>query len=228
MKKILNLMTLIAVFFAMTTQSMAQSSREYIRTAIRERGECRNVALTKTGGDLMLNGRNGYAYKSILTGLANKIKELHDRDVYIDDVQLTENGSWIVLWGDNGVAWNDIPYSLEKKIREYNEDGEVINTITFNDDGDWIIITNTKYAASSSVYLDWLSEGEKTHGELWTAHITDDAIVAVYENGFKYGGEYPSTLRERAREADFDVYRLKFAGSAWFIADKRGNYDYHM
>lgn len=228
MKKLFKCMSVIALFLTMTSQSMAQDSRQYIRDAIAERGECRNVAITKTGGDLMLNGRNGYAYKSIPSDLASKLKELHDRDEYIDDVQLTEEGSWLILWGDNGVVWNDIPYSLEKKIREYNDAGEVINTITFNDDGDWIIITDTKYAASSSTILEWLSDGEDSHGELWTAHITDDALVAVYENGYKFAGDYPPTLRQRAREADFDVYRLKFAGTAWFIADKQGHYDYHM
>lgn len=228
MKKALQYMSIFAILFTMAIPSMAQSSREHIRNAIKSHGECRNVAITRTGGDLMLYGRNGYASKGCPSSLVNKLSDLHDDGEYIDDVQLTEDGSWLILWGDNGVAWNDIPYSLEKKIREYNDSGEVINTITFNDDGDWIIITNTKYAASSSTILEWLSDGEDSHGELWTAHITDDAVVAVYENGYKFAGDYPPTLRQRAREADFDVYRLKFAGNDWFIADKKGHYDYHM
>lgn len=228
MKKLIKCMSLIALFIAITTPTMAQGSREHIRNAIKRHGECRNVAITKTGGDLMLYGRNGYASKGCPSSLTNRLSDLHDQGEYIDDVQLTENGSWLILWGNNGVSWNDIPYSLEKKIREYNDAGEVINTITFSDDGDWIIITNKKYSDSSSRYLDWLREGERQHGELWTAHITDDAIVAVYENGFKYGGDVPSSLREKAHTVTFDVYRLKFAGNSWFMADKSGNCSYNF
>jgi len=231
MKKLIKCMSLIALFVAITTPTMAQNcrgSREHIRNAIKQHGECRNVAITKSGGDLMLYGRNGYASKCCPSSLTNKLSELHDEGKYIDDVQLTENGSWLILWGDNGVSWSDIPYSLEKKLREFNDAGEVINTVTFNDDGDWIVITNTKYSASDSDYLDWLREGERAHGELWTAHITDDALVAVYENGYKYLGNVPYSLKEKARNVTFDVYRLKFAGTAWFMADKSGHYSYDM
>lgn len=216
------------LLFSLVSTVKAQDSREHIRKAIERYGECRNVAITKTGGDLMLYGRNGYASKGCPSDLTKKLSELHERDVYIDDVQLTESGEWLILWGDNGVSWSNIPSKLERKLRAYNEDEEVINTVTFNDSGDWIVITNTKYSASDSDLLEWLSEGEDDYGELWTAHITDDACVAVYENGYRFLGDVPSSLKTRAREASFDVYRLKFAGSSWFIADKSGNYDYHM
>ena len=36
-----------------------QRSREYIRNEIAEQGECRNLAITKTNGGLMLYGSNG-------------------------------------------------------------------------------------------------------------------------------------------------------------------------
>lgn len=228
MKKALQYMSVFAILLTMAIPSMAQSSREHIRTAIKSNGECRNVAITRTGGDLMLYGRNGYASKGCPSSLINKLSELHDDGEYIDDVQLTEEGSWLILYGDNGLYWNGIPKSLERKLREYNEAGEVINTVTFNDDGDWIIITDTKYSASDSDYLEWLRDGEDQHGELWTAHITDDALVAVYENGYKWVGNVPSDLKEEARTVEFDVYRLKFAGTAWFMADKKGHYSYNM
>ena len=228
MKKFEKIMSVCAFIMAISIPMSAQSSRQYIKDEIRRRGECRNVAITKTGGDLMLYGRNGYASKGCPASLTRKLKELHDEGQYIDDVQLTESGSWLILWGNNGCSWSDIPYSLEKKLREYNDDGEIINTVTFNDDGDWIVITDTKYSASNTTYLDWLKEGERVHGELWTAHISDDAIVAVYENGYKYGGNVPASLREKAHSVTFDVYRLKFAGTAWFMADKNGNYSYNM
>ena len=104
----------------------------------------------------------------------------------------------------------------------------IINTITFNDNGDWIIITDDRYAASSSSLIDWLSDGEDSHGELWTAQLTDDALIAVYDRGYKYRGNVPDDLRQKARTVSFDVYRLKMAGSSWFMADKQGHYAYNM
>lgn len=63
---------------------------------------------------------------------------------------------------------------------------------------------------------------------LWAACITDDAVVAVYEEGFRVFGEIPQSLRTALKETSLDVYRLKIAGTAWFFADKNGKYRYNM
>ncbi len=218
----------LMVFVLSPNQSMSQNSREYIRNAIKEKGQCRNVAITRYGGDLMLYGRNGYAYKGIPYDLASKIDQLHAEGKFIDDIQLTEEGRWIILVGNNGAAWNDIPYELELKLREYNERNEVITSIAMNDNGEWAIIGTTIFSTSSSTISQWLKEGMDSYGQLWTVHMTEDAIVAVYARGFKYHGEVPYSLKSALREVSFNVYRLKFAGTAWFIADKSGNYRYNM
>ena len=227
--KVLNVvMWFIIAFFMFPNYAQAQGSREYIRNVIRERGQCRNVAITRYGGDIMLYGRNGYAYKNIPSELASKIQQLHDESKLIDDIQLTENGRWIILIDNNGAAWNNIPYELERKVREYNNKGEVITSIAMNDNGEWVVVGTTIYATSSSAITEWLKEGMESYGQLWTVHMTDDGIVAVYERGFKYYGEVPYSLKSALQEVKFDVYRLKFAGTAWFIADKSGNYRYNM
>ncbi|MBR1834097.1 MAG: hypothetical protein IJ785_01105 [Bacteroidales bacterium] len=218
----------VMVFLLFPNQSMSQNSREYIRSAIREKGQCRNVAITRYGGDLMLYGKNGYAYKGIPYDLASKIDQLHDESKFIDDIQLTEGGRWLILIGNNGASWNNIPYGLEQKLREYNSRDEVITSIAMNDDGDWVVVGTTIFATSSSAITQWLKEGMDSYGQLWTVHMTDDAIVAVYERGFKYYGEVPYSLKSALKEVTFNVYRLKFAGTAWFIADKSGNYRYNM
>lgn len=228
MKKTLRFALSVVLLLILVVPAMGQNSRKVIRDAIKEKGECRNVAITEMGGDLMLYGRNGYSSSGCPSSLTKRLKELHDNDEFIDDVQMTEKGNWIILWGDNGVYWSGIPKSLEKKLRQYNEEGEVINTVTFNDNGDWIVITDTKYAASTSDFIDWLSDGEDEFGELWTCHITDDSMVAVYENGFKWVGNVPQSLKDEATSVTFDVYRLKFAGECWFMADKNGTYSYSM
>ncbi len=96
----------------------AQNSREYIRSAIREWGECRNVAITRTNGDIALYGRNGCARSNVPSGLSDAITELNNDNEYIDDIQLTESGRWLIIFGNNGLQWSRIPYSLERKLRE--------------------------------------------------------------------------------------------------------------
>ncbi|MDR3226840.1 MAG: hypothetical protein LBT56_04120, partial [Prevotellaceae bacterium] len=112
--------------FVIVSMASYGQGRDYIKQQIRQQGECRNVAITKTNGDLMLYGRNGCARLGCPNSLNNAITELNNDRVYIDDVQLTEEGRWLILWGSNGIRWNDIPYSLERKLREYNNNNEVI------------------------------------------------------------------------------------------------------
>ena len=203
-------------------------SRQFIRDHIKKYGECCNVAITKTNGDVMLYGRNGYAADGCPSGLLQALKELNNQDKHIKDVQLTENGNWLVLYGTNGYRWSDIPYGLEKQLKEFNDNREEITSVSFNDGGDWVVITTTHISASADWIQDWLADGCKDHGQLWAVCITSDAMVAVYEKGYKFYGDVPSDLRSALRETNLNVYRLKIAGSAWFFADKNGNYRYNM
>ena len=228
MKKIVNKTLVLSFLCLFITIGAYGQGREYIRQQIKEKGECRNVAITKTNGDLMLYGRNGCSRSGCPSDLNDAIKELNNDREYIDDIQLTESGRWLILWGDNGLRWSDIPYSLEKKLREYNADNEVITSVAFNDSNDWIVITTNYYCSSDSRINDWLKEGNEKHGQLWTVCVTDDAIVAVYAKGYKFLGEVPESLKTALQNTKLDVYRLKIAGTAWFFADEEGSYQYSM
>lgn len=219
---------LVLILFVALANVCYGQSREFIRNAIKEHGECRNVAITKTNGDLMLYGKNGWAATGCPRGLTDALDELNDDGEYIDDVQLTEDGRWLVLFGDNGFQWSNIPYSLERKLREYNNDQEVVLSVTFNDNGEWIIISKDHFSTSNEEIRSWLKEGNEKYGMLWAACLTDDAAVAVYAEGYRFMGNVPDSLMEALRETDLDVYRLKIAGTAWFFADQDGSYHYKM
>ena len=208
--------------------SAIAADRTYIREQIQKQDNCRNVAITKYGAQLMLYGRNGWAGVGLPQGLGNALSELNDQNVYIDDVQITESGSWLILYGNNGFRWSGIPYSLENKIREWNTSEEVIYSVTFNDAGQWIAICENYYVASESWIQEWLKAGIEKYGMLWCACITDDAMVAVYAKGFKTYGNVPQSLWEALDEETRDVFRLKIAGTAWFYADINGSYRYYM
>lgn len=173
-------------------------------------------------------GKNGCARSGCPSSLNDAITELNQEGEYIDDVQLTEEGRWLILYGNNGFRWNNIPYSLEKKLREYNQMEEVITSVTFNDAGNWIVITTNYYSSSHTEVNNWLKEGNEEYGKLWAACVTDDAIVAVFEDGYQFIGNIPESLKKALRETNLNVYRLKVAGTAWFFADQRGRYSYNM
>lgn len=219
------LLMLMALIAASAT---AQTSREYIRNSIKRWGECRNVAITKKNGDIALAGKHGYSYKNIPTGLANAIKEEANNDNFIDDIQLTDRGRWCLLYGKNGFRWSDVPYDMERAMRNANEEDETVTAVSFNDDGRWAVISE-EYIRASDDIREWISDGGDKYGQVWTICITDDAIVVVYEEGFKYHGNVPEDLKQKLKNCDFDVFHLKISGSSWFFSNRDGSkYDYKM
>ena len=183
---------LLGLSLLLTVNSYAQSSRQYIKDEISKKNECRNVAITRTNGNLMLYGKNGWAGSGLPNGLSDALHQLNNDHEYIDDVQLTENGSWLVLYGNNGFIWDNIPYSLERKIREWNNQNEVITSVTFNDAGQWVAVSRNYISASDQWIQDWLADGGRTYGQLWAVCITNDAMVACYESGYISYGAVPS------------------------------------
>ena len=214
--------------FVVTLSGWSQNGREYIRQQIGYHNECKNVAITRTNGDAMLYGTNGWAAQGCPIGFTDALHKLNDNGDLIDDIQLTEYGRWLILYGNNGILWSDIPYSLENKLREYNSNGEIITSVTFNDAGNWIVISQRYVSASDGWIREWLKDGTDKFGQLWAACITDDAMVAVYAQGYKFYGNVPQSLKDALDETSKDIYRIKIAGSHWFIADKYGWYRYKM
>lgn len=230
MKKRLSKVLLFVMAICLTTLSAnAQRDRNYVKNCIKEWGTCKNVAITKTNGDVALYGRCGYAASNIPSGLSDKLKELNESNTLIDDVQLTESGRWCVLYGKNDATWtSNVPAGLARKINEFHDNNYVVRSITFNDLDQWVIVSDEYYATSSSTLTNWLKSGSDKYGRLWAVCLTDDAAIAVYAHGFRYRGNIPEGLISALRSTTFNVYRLKISGTSWFFADEDGNYRYYM
>ncbi len=223
-----SLLLFLAVSLIATSAS-AQRDRNYVKNQIKRWGSCKNVAITKTNGDVALYGTCGYAASNVPTGLLDKLNELNKKNILIDDVQLTERGKWCILYGKNDATWTtDIPVGLSNRINEFHNNNYVVRSITFNDYGQWVIVSDEYYATSSSELTNWLKNGSNKWGRLWAVCLTDDATIAVYANGFAYRGNIPEDLKQALRTTSFDVFRLKVSGTSWFFADTNGNYRYWM
>lgn len=229
MKKQLVKSLLLVAVLAMTATVMNAQGREPLRRAIQRWGGCKNVAITRTNGDVALNGRNNYVTSATPQDLNSKLRELKRNNHLIDDVTLTENGKWVILWDTNDASWSSgLPQQLVNKINDYHSKGYVVRSITFNDSGDWVIVSDEYFSASSTELTNWLQGGTENYGKLWSVAVTDNGAVAVYDRGFRYRGNVPEDMKRALRETSYDVYRLKYAGSSWFFADTDGNYRYSM
>lgn len=206
-----------------------REGRKFLRDQINKWGECKNVAMTLTGGDVAIYGTNGWAALGAPKSMTDKFEELNGSNRLIDDIVLTESGSWLILWDNNGINSYGAPPALFSKLEKWNEEGEVITSVTFNDRGDWIAITTKKYSASSDKILNSIREGEAKYGEFWAAHLTNDGLALCFERGYRFFGDVPQNLKQKLDETTIDVFRIKFlSDGSYFIADFDGNYAYNM
>jgi hypothetical protein len=220
-------------FYGISISNSSSSSeargRGFLREQIKKWGECKNVAMTLTGGDVAVYGKNGWAAQGAPSGMTKKLESLNEENKLIDDIVITEEGRWLIQYGTNGVAWNDIPASLERKLRQFNEANETITSVTFNDSGDWIVITKKKIAASTDKLNSFIEDGMERYGGLWAAHMTEDGLVLCFEKGYKFLGNVPQNLKDKLEETKLNVYRIKFlSDGAYFIADDEGNYAFNL
>ena len=205
-------------------KTVIKKSRTDIASQIRSWGKCSLVAITESNGDVAINGGNGYTYNGIPSGLLKDIDEIRDKKEVIQDITLTERGEHVVIWGNNGIRLSNIPNGMYDALKNMNSSKETITSAVFNDNGDWIVISEEHYNASSQEILSLIQEGAKQYGHVYSACLTNEAMIIVYDKGYKFRGNVPESLRKALNEAKIDVYRIKIAGDSWFFADKEGNY----
>lgn len=203
-------------------------NRNYIKNAITQYGSCHNVSLTRTNGDVMLYGKNGYAGQNCPTAMLSELKRLRNKGARLKDVQLTENGNYCILFNRNDCSWNHVPSGLRSKILEYKRKNYEVTAVAFNDRYDWVIVAKNVYACSNTALSANLRESGKKYGRLLTVCMTNECTIAVYQGGYRFIGTIPAGLKAALNSAPFDVRVVKVAGTAWFISDGSGRYKYHM
>lgn len=219
---------LLIASLAIALSAQAQSSRECIKQKIYEQDECKSVAITQSNGDAMIYGRNEWIAVGCPNEFSEALYELNVQNVDIQDIHLTELGRWVVLYNNNETRSDLLYENLKQKISNCQKANEKITTITFNDSGDWIVITTKQISASSDELIDWLIDGCEKYGQIWTACITDNAAIVVYEFGFKYYGEVPEDLKEALRTCESDIYTVKISGDVWLFRCTDGTGRYQM
>lgn len=216
------------VFSLISAETYARDGRTYIKNSMKERGECRTVAITETNGDAMIFTNNGYAYSYIPSGMSDRIKELNGDGAYITDIHLSENGNWIILYDNNGFTRSGIPYGLENVLLDWNRKGYHILSASFDDDGHWIAISEEQYRASDSSALSWIKSGANKYGKPISSCVSDGIAVVVYERGYQIMGTAPKGLASAIKDSSFKVRIIKATKTSWFISDGESAYRYYM
>lgn len=224
MKKII----LLVASIAMILGAYAQDSRECIKHNIYKSNKCKSVALTQNNGNAMTFENNKWFAVGCPNNFTEALYELEVQEQEIQDIHLTELGRWVVLYNTNETRSDLLYENLKQKISDCQKEGEKITTITFNDSGDWIIVTAKQISASSDELVEWIQDGCDSYGQVWTACVTDDATIVVYQHGFKYLGKVPESLKEAIRACEGDIYTVKLSGDAWFFRCTDGKGCYHL
>lgn len=135
------------------------------------------VSFTNMGGWIILYGTDGFISSGIPKNASEKLHELHDKKVELNQISFTNAGGWVILYGKNGYSCKGIPVKASDKLHDLNSKNENINYISFSPDGGYVIVYNN---SAYSSYLD-----EAINMELKTINQQSKEIksVAFNENG---------------------------------------------
>ena len=198
--------------------------RTLLVETINEWKNCKNVLITATRGNVAVSDKNGYAISGEFPPeMYDVIVETSKNQRPVTDMVLTESGKFLVLIGRNGYTAKGIPEKLDARLKAINAaDGEVIS-VSFNDNGDWIVVADDAVYGIVSGISDLQSIANE-NGRILTAHVTNDGVAIVCQNGVYLYGDFPKALPETIRKTTFPIYRVKFADDgSYFIADKKGS-----
>lgn len=217
------ILTLSAIFASCDAYAQV-NDHQYIKKKITAKGNCKNLAMTCEGGELAIFGSNGWSTYGCPDKLVDALEELNGESLEIIDVVLTEKGEWLILCEQNIIRYSSIPNRLRSEIDQFISHGETLTSVSFDDNGQWAVTSPNYFGASSDAILDWIDSGCGTYGTLYSISITNDAMVAVYENGILTKGKIPVDLHSAYDRCNFSVRWAKIAGSHWFFSDGKGRY----
>ena len=73
-RQMIRSLLLVMALCLTATSADAQRDRNYVKSQIKKWGTCKNVAITKTNGDVALYGTCGYAASNVPASLLSKLK----------------------------------------------------------------------------------------------------------------------------------------------------------
>lgn len=204
-----------------------QADTRYIHEELNKIQRCKNMALTRNQGMVVLYGTNGFIPSGIPNTLYDKLKDFNNRGLVVDDICLTENGSWFIV-GDQ-LSGYGVPADISTKIDEMVNNQERITCVSFNDRGRGVVISDKSFWANDRDLYNYLVSLSTEYGYINSVCITNKGMIACLNGGYGSNGTVPDTLlnyldRELSDHIGTPRY-IKFSDwGDWFVADSYENY----
>ena len=236
MKRLILCLAALSAAFA----CMAQTDHSYIKQLIDERGEFRIVSMTENNGDLVVFGDNEFYETGCPEKLVAELTRIQKKGARIEDVQHTDKGSWIVVYGQNEYSTSLLGHpslyrTLVSKLNELKQKKIPVKTLSFCEIGYWAIITEGSLSdenADSSIEsigeLQGLLGQQGEHGNVLAVYFSDNAGIAVYENGVVHFGDVPQDLLDMVSSENEGVTDISFSGKSWFLSRGEADYSYDI
>jgi TIR domain len=123
-------------------KALPASLRDKLLELYDEEKKIKCVAISATGGWVVLFGKNGFWSDNIPVDLYNKLHEWGDLHYELKQVAFGPASGWVLLAGDNGWWHVNIPNKMAEKLSEYHTAGKTINSVALSSDSGWVILGN--------------------------------------------------------------------------------------
>ncbi|MGN1266045.1 MAG: hypothetical protein ACI4UL_09540 [Muribaculaceae bacterium] len=207
----------------------ASSKLKSLKEAIDGWKECKGGVITDSGAGVAVYKSNGYQCASAPESLSSSLKEANDGRHEIVDVCITEANSYIMFYGLNGYSYKgSVPQGLKDAIQTVRS--KTIKTVSasFNEAGEWCLVSeNGDYYCSESVRWK-IAPFVKDFGKLCSVTLTENALVACYQNGVYYYNVNPK-VEQSLSSINFKPKYVKFTDKGLLlITDGVSRYTYFL
>lgn len=207
----------------------ASSKLKKLKESIDEWKECKGGTITDSGAGAALCGSNGYRIIQIPKSLSDYLTEANEGRHEIVDVCVTEAGSYIMFYGLNGYAYKGgVPQGLKDAIQTVRSKSIKTVSASFNEAGEWCLVSeNGDYYCSESVRRK-IAPFVKDFGKLCSVTLTENALVACYQNGVYYYNVNPK-VEQSLSSINFKPKYVKFTDKGLLlITDGVSQYTYFL
>lgn len=186
-----------------------------------------NMAVTENQGTAILF-HGGFECVGCPASLERTLGEIIAVGDTIIDVQISEQGAWSIVFGNHQILFSDDvlpPQNVMKKALEYAEAQKHITQISFNDQGHFVIMAEESVTASSEQIMDFLREGVNRYGNIRGISVSDESIIALFDEGVRFLGECNPTIKDDLQQYnDWDLTVIKHCATTWFFRDNEGQH----
>ena len=207
----------------------ASSKLKSLKEAIDGWKECKGGVITDSGAGVAVYKSNGYQCASAPESLSSSLKEANDGRHEIVDVCITEANSYIMFYGLNGYSYKgSVPQGLKDAIQTVRSKSIKTVSASFNEAGEWCLVSeNGDYYCSESVRRK-IAPFVKDFGKLCSVTLTENALVACYQNGVYYYNVNPK-VEQSLSSINFKPKYVKFTDKGLLlITDGVSQYTYFL